>query len=477
MLRTTGIAGPCTVWRYDHNGTSREENGGNMKRCINLLVLLGLAFAPSAFAGAILHIADGDCSALSAAAAAAPGQEPAMILLAPRGSYAGCAMKVTGNIVVDGAGAQLLLVENSHYNYAGSEITIAAGAQLTLRNLNLGGSAGAAAAKGAAPKFLTPLDPAITNSGVLVLDSSTLASESFGMNVLERIGGGLINNTGSLVLRNATVTNTSNGFYALFIGNVEIVNSTIATKQTRDALFGAGTYTIANSIVMNSGGPICSGSAQVVSQGGNVVGDASCTFSASGDRFAADARFGDFALHGGVVGNLALNYDSPALGNGLASNCEASDARGFARGTTRCDAGAYEFGGGIGRLDASGMSGLYYNPTNGGHFVTIQRLGGADALVIWNTFDQNGVPAWLYGVGTVSGNSIHVAQVARNVGGKLLPGGDVTGAHAVSWGTLDVGVTDCTTASLSYSSADAAFGTGSTSLQRLAFLGGVECQR
>jgi len=97
--------------------------------------------------------------------------------------------------------------------------------------------------------------------------------------------------------------------------------------------------------------------------------------------------------------------------------------------------------------------------------------------VIWNTFDQNGVPAWLYGVGTVNGNQIHVEQVAQNVGGILHAGGGVSGATPTLWGTLDVNLSDCYNASLSYNSVLPQFGSGSTTLLRLAFLDGVNCAR
>ena len=142
-----------------------------------------------------------------------------------------------------------------------------------------------------------------------------------------------------------------------------------------------------------------------------------------------------------------------------------------------CDSGAYEVGGGNGKLSATGMSGLYFNASNNGHYISIQRLAGHLALVIWNTFSENGTPAWLYGVGTVSGDQIHVEQVAQNVGGILHAGGGVSGAIPTLWGTFDVNLSDCYTASLSYNSVLPQFGSGSTTLQRLAFLDGVNCAR
>jgi len=244
-------------------------------------------------------------------------------------------------------------------------------------------------------------------------------------------------------------------------------------------VLGNGAMTIANSIIVNQGAALCSSGtrhAPFTSRGGNIVSDASCPFNGPNDKVASDPHVLDFALHGGVALSLALNYDSPAIGNGLQANCEASDSRGLARGQSRCDSGAYEVGGGNGKLTATGMSGLYFNAANNGHYVSIQRLYGALALVIWNTFDEQGVPAWLYGVGTVAGNQIHVPQVAQNVGGKLHAGGSVDVSTPTLWGSFDVTLSDCYNATLSYNSPQAQFGSGSTTLQRLAFLDGVNCE-
>jgi len=448
--------------------------------------LIAFPIVQTATAAGVVHIANGDCVALSAAASAPQGQEPALIALTRNGSYTGCSMNVGGNITIDGAGAQMSLFQNRGDAGVGSQINVATGARLSLRNLNFRNSpsTSAAAPRGPQPKFLVYYVPAIENSGTLVLESVSLSDEGFGYSGIGELGGGFIGNNGNVILRNASIVNSTNYFGALLQGNVEISHSTIVNSQTYGtSVLGStyGTITVANSVIANSGGSVCYNSAdapsQFVSRGGNIISDTSCGFSASNDHVVADPRLLDFGTHGGVVGNAALNYDSPAIGNGLAANCEATDARGLARGQDKCDAGAYEVGGGDGKLSATGMSGLYFNASNNGHYVSIQRLYGNDALVIWNTFDQHGTPAWLYGVGTVSGDKIHVDQVAQNVGGTLHAGGAVTGATPTLWGTFDVDLSDCYTASLSYSSPLSQFGSGSTSLQRLAFLDGVNCAR
>ena len=270
-------------------------------------------------------------------------------------------------------------------------------------------------------------------------------------------------------MRNTTL---AGNYSPLIEGNVTISNSTIANNA--GSLFDdQSTVSIGNSIVVGNQ-PGCALNPVISSLGGNVSDDSSCKLSATNDRLVADAHLLEIGTHGGVVQNVALRNDSPAIGNAIVANCEATDARGFSRGQSACDSGAYEFGGGNGQISATGMSGLFYNSANDGQYITIQRLHNDSALVIWNTFDENGAPAWVYGVGDVSGQSIHVSQVGRKSGGTLM-GGTVVGASAAVWGTMDVNLSDCYNMTLSYNSSDPNFGSGSTPLTRLAFLDGVDC--
>lgn len=468
-----------------------------MKRLSRCLLLLGLGLAQHAFAAGIARIPDGDCTTLAAAMNTPPAQEQTLIVLARNGTYTCGTLTVSGNIEVDGAGATL--VELATFTASMPKepgIVVNQGASLVLRNAVIGaplpmpGTASRNIGSVPGPKFCCVENGlVVSNSGSLTFDSVTLAGMSYTSGPFA-LTSGIIGNSGHMVMRNVSIVgNVYTGIAPALVANsgtVEISHSTIVTTpdgyaQALLSSDGAGVISIANSIVSNNGSaaaPICTaGSGRIVSLGGNVFTDSTCGLAAPNDRLVADVRTLDLARHGGVVPTLALNYDSPAIGNGVVANCEATDARGVARGQNTCDSGAYEVGGGNGRLGATGMSGLYFNPANNGHYVSIQRLYGEQALVIWNTFDEHGVPAWLYGVGNISGNRIHVEQVAQNVGGTLHDGGGVTGAKPTLWGTFDVTLNDCYSASLSYSSPLPQFGTGSTTLQRLAFLDGVNCAR
>ena len=446
-----------------------------MKNVIRCMAVLALCSTSCAWASGVVRIADGDCDALSAAASSAPGTEPSLIILARNGLY-GCALSVNGNITIDGAGADYYVSNPRADSSLPALISVNKGATLTFRNVNFtqqSSNSTSAVSNAAKPDFFVQFEPAIAVNGTLVFDSVAIVNNAFnagaGVGIIGApfIAGGSVS---KVFMRNTTLANNQ---AAQIEGIVTITHSTIANNSS--FLFDDNSIvSIGNSIVVGNN-YACTPNPVISSLGGNVSDDPNCKLSAASDRLVADAHLLEIATHGGIVQNVALRNDSPAIGNAILANCEATDSRGFSRGQTACDSGAYEFGGDDGQISATGMSGLFYNPANDGHYVTIQRLHNDTALVIWNTFDENGTPAWLYGVGDVSGKSIHVTQVGRNSGGKLLPGGEVVGSHAALWGTIDVDLSDCYNGTLSYNSPDPNFGSGSTPLTRLAFLDGVNC--
>jgi hypothetical protein len=465
-----------------------------------LCSLLVLGLAQQAAASGITHIANGDCNGLAAAASTPSATGASHIVLARNGQYGYCPLTINGDISIDGNGASLAL----KYSQTTSAITVAPRASLTMRNLNFV-SAGD-------PKndtdtytcflfgFLNPFQcpvyvyPLIANHGSLTLDTVSATGVVYGSD-------SFIHTYGDAYLRNVTLAaNTSDFNRSLIIvdgipSSVLIDHSTLVT----DAPFSledsevtgsvgndvsARQITFSNSIVAHANPnfqELCGFPSSVLpplppaSNGGNIFTDDTCVSSGPNDRVVADVHFAEFGTHGGVVGNLSLDQDSPAIGNGLVANCTATDARGAARGSASCDSGAYEFGGGQGHLQEAGTSGLFFNGGDNGHYVTVQRVFDGNALVVWNTFNEHGAPAWVYGVGSINGGHIHVDQVAQNLGGTLHPGGAVSGVVPKLWGTFDLDYSDCNNATLSYNSVLPGFGNGSVNLQRLAFVTGLDC--
>jgi hypothetical protein len=439
------------------------------------MTLLGLCSATSAWADGVVRIADGDCAALSGAAGSPSGHEPTLIVLARNGFYQNCTLDIRGKIDIDGAGASIVPLPARQDSNPANQFVVEKGAHLTMRQVNFGYDKAheAQALSVTKPNFIVAYEPVFMIHGDLVMESASIFDNVVSYHDAGSLGGGLFANDGNLTLRNVTITSNDalDEAAPLFSGgNVTIMASTIASNH--GYVFGAGNIAIGNSVVVGND-RACS--AKLTSLGGNVTDDSSCGLGGSKDRAVADAHLLELDTHGSVVKNIALRDDSPAVGNGVLSLCEATDARGVERGLTKCDSGAYEFGGGVGKLTDAGMSGVFYDSQHDGHYVSVQRLPNETALVVWNTFDQQGVPAWLFGVGNISGQDIHVDQFLRNVGGKLLPGGAVVGAHASIWGSFDLNLSDCRNATMSYTSTDPAFGSGSAPLLRVASIEGVDC--
>ncbi|MBS0514969.1 MAG: hypothetical protein JSS16_05825 [Proteobacteria bacterium] len=316
------------------------------------------------------------------------------------------------------------------------------------------------------------------------------------------VPSGLFRNGGALYLENVTVFGNSLGttLRSFAPADVTLRNTTwIGASLT-------GTFTAYNSTFVDSSltmGPcgmnpmICNGitlsnsllssnkqicfqtnGTPLTSFGGNVLTDPGCGPSAStGDKVVSDMGLPAPADHGGLVPTVQIDYASPAYRAGVAQYCEATDARGVTRNAVNCDAGAYEFGGGVGLVTANGMNGLYYVPgIANGHYVSLRRIhDNKDVMVFWTTFDNNGNQAWIYGVGTLTSDRHIHAQMARNTGGVLQPGGAPTGAKASPWGTVDIDLTSCAAAQFNYQSDLPEFGSGQFPLSRLAFESAIDC--
>lgn len=305
----------------------------------------------------VVRIADGDCNALKEAFDAVPGTEPALVVLSRNGHYAcgGYAFLAVGVVELDGAGATLDLTGISQADGEASApvLLVVQGARASVRNVHFAPLAGGDRIPGRS--CCTRTLPAIVNNGTLVIDASAIDGGAFENGAGQETAGFLVN-TGEMTLRNVTLyANHYAGSAPALItsagGRIELSHTTIVTSADAhsQALLGTrsgGSVVVANSIVVNDGlpaAPVCAAGAAIVSHGGNVFGDSSCAgIDAESDVIATDAGMSDYGLHGGIVPTLALRCGSVAMWAGRAASCEATDARGNARGIETCDAGAFE---------------------------------------------------------------------------------------------------------------------------------------
>lgn len=120
------------------------------------------------------------------------------------------------------------------------------------------------------------------------------------------------------------------------------------------------------------------------------------------------------------------------------------------------------------------ISGNWFDPAQAGHGIQIEVLDHGRATIAWYTFDADGNPLWLFGLGRFDFDTITV-ELGRLEGGR--PPGLWDEADVVSeiWGTVEVQFSGCDTAQLRWNSPDPDFGTGELDLIRLTGLQGLRC--
>lgn len=124
---------------------------------------------------------------------------------------------------------------------------------------------------------------------------------------------------------------------------------------------------------------------------------------------------------------------------------------------------------------AVGLTGAWFDPDQPGAGLFFEELAGGRLNAYWFTYDDQGRPAWMTGVGQRIGNQFVFDSL-------LMPRGTAFGADfdpgAVvleHWGRMVVTIPDCTGVGLEYESGIDGFGAGSLQLIRLTEPLGVDC--
>jgi len=125
------------------------------------------------------------------------------------------------------------------------------------------------------------------------------------------------------------------------------------------------------------------------------------------------------------------------------------------------------------------LSGLWYNPAQDGHGLSISVHSPQNVSVYWYTYDPFGNPIWILAVGPFAEN--------RFIGDALYLQGMRWGdwntgdREILDWGTIEIEFLGCRDAVMTYSSdlvypSGEEFGSGEIPLVRLASVDGLECQ-
>jgi hypothetical protein len=275
---------------------------------------------------------------------------------------------------------------------------------------------------------------------------------------------------------------TYDGHYAAgcILGRATITNSTVAFN-------GAGSYysgglnvqadvTIESSIFAhNYGSDLVAG---LVSGHNNLI--TSFAAAVPADTIRTDPLLLPLADNGGPTLTHALELHSPAIDAGNNLSGLATDQRGasFARSVgAKPDIGAFES-----QVPAPpvvaigpGFTGSWFDPAQSGHGLMLEVLTDHRVLAMWFAFNPEGTQqSWFGGVGTYSGNTATITDVALPTGGRWIPNFNPNAIVRNPWGTLTLTFTDCTHGRIDFNSVRG-YGSGSMDLTRLTQPAGLAC--
>jgi len=175
---------------------------------------------------------------------------------------------------------------------------------------------------------------AFLNGGTVSLTNATIVGNGWASSY----GGGIVNADANLTLINDTFSGNLRGALETDTGGSTAVANTIIGAGFSDnsdwACIAPG---------KQNGAGYTSSAAITSDRGDNIDEDGHCGLSGTGDMSNVDARLAPIFDNTGPTRTQALLSGSPALGDPAASDfCPATDQRGIARPSGRCDIGAFE---------------------------------------------------------------------------------------------------------------------------------------
>ncbi len=121
-------------------------------------------------------------------------------------------------------------------------------------------------------------------------------------------------------------------------------------------------------------------------------------------------------------------------------------------------------------------SGLWYNPAQSGHGLSLEVLAGQRMVVYWYTYDKEGKQMWLAGTGTYQDNiaTLDVLHTDNALFPPLFSPDDVVNTH---WGTFEIEFTGCHDMIFRWSLEPGIdFDPGEMTMTRLTEIPGLSCE-
>ena len=122
------------------------------------------------------------------------------------------------------------------------------------------------------------------------------------------------------------------------------------------------------------------------------------------------------------------------------------------------------------------IGGLWFDPARNGQGLQIDLLDEQRAAVTWYTFDAEGRPLWLFGLGGAEGKRMEVSM-RRAEGGRFPTLAANPEAQFSAAGTLSITFNSCDQAALSWEPTASNLPSGQFNVQRLSRVEGGRCNR
>lgn len=120
-------------------------------------------------------------------------------------------------------------------------------------------------------------------------------------------------------------------------------------------------------------------------------------------------------------------------------------------------------------------SGSWFDPSHSGEGYAVQWMTNGDVIMTWYSFDPEGRPYWMLGVGQQEGDEVVFPDVHATRGGRFGAGFDPATVERFLWGEVRLRL-DCQTGEATYASVLPAFGSGRFDLERLTGLADLGCE-
>ena len=271
---------------------------------------------------------------------------------------------ITLNTTIDGGAGNLITLSGG--NVQRVMVVNSGTATLTLQNLtiangNTGGNGGGVLNAGTLIVTNSTFTANQAGSGGAISNASggagtvTITGSTFSGNTATN-GGAIYNSGNAVTITNSTFTGNSATAGGAILGDGGLITLRNVTISGNSAVgSGGGIFDgidnseAHNSIIANNTPTNCGGSAiDSIPSSYNLIGDASCGISGTGNLINTNPLLAALASNGGPTQTMALNAGSPAINTGSPNLagidiCATVDQRGTVRPQgTRCDIGAFE---------------------------------------------------------------------------------------------------------------------------------------